>query len=92
MVEDSGNLRLAHAGEPRQELIHGRAVVQVLEERRDGHARAAEDPHPARARRTPLNLGQLSHPFMLSPPDDRTAQTSSIPEGLPGKGFCCVVR
>ena len=50
MFEDGANLFQRDAGKPLHELGNLSAVLEVLEQRGNGHARAAE--HPSSADRT----------------------------------------
>lgn len=45
--QDSQRLPTGNARKPFEKLIDRRAIFEVFEERFHGHARSAEDPHPA---------------------------------------------
>lgn len=47
MFENRANLFQRHAGEPLYEFRHLRAVLQILKQRSNGYARAAEHPGSA---------------------------------------------
>ena len=49
VLEHRTNLLDRHAGEPLGELVDGRAVLEILEQRGEGNARAAEQPGAADA-------------------------------------------
>ena len=56
MVQDCvDDLGPSHAGEPRQELLHRSAALQIIEECTHRHARAAKDPGAAQLAGIPLN-------------------------------------
>ena len=44
MLQHRTNLLCGHAGKPLNELVYGRIIFKVLEQRSDGHARAAKHP------------------------------------------------
>jgi hypothetical protein len=61
-------------GKPLEELFQPRAGLEILEQRRDGHTRAAEYPGAAYPVREALDSGALrpvQHPFILA----KSAQT-----------------
>jgi hypothetical protein len=49
VIEDRARLRQRDAGEPLDELVHGRVVFQVIEQCGDWDPSAAEHPGPAHA-------------------------------------------
>jgi hypothetical protein len=49
------DLQTSHAGEPGEEVIHSRSVLDVLEERLHRHPRAREDPRAADPRLIAFN-------------------------------------
>jgi len=54
------NLLASHAGKPLKEIIHPRAIFQVLEQRLDRHSCALEDPGTADLPRGPFDRRTLT--------------------------------
>jgi len=80
MVEDRFCLLAGDAGKPFQEVIQPGAGLQVLEERFDGHAGAAEDPGAADPIQGAFDSGALRPVQHRS---HSTRETGELPEAAP---------
>src|SRR4051812_1629987 len=60
MPQDGFHLLTSYAWKPFEEVIHARAVFQILEQRLGWHTRPFEQPSAADFSRHPLNRGTLA--------------------------------
>jgi hypothetical protein len=81
-IDDRLNLLTIEAVVPAEHVVHAGASLEVLEDRRDGHARARQNPGAAHLAWNPLD-GRTLRPVQDSHGGDQTAPLAETPQGPP---------